>query len=35
MLTLWKLIDDDGNKAVKTPENYTKGELPGVTKRKG
>ena len=24
----------DGNKAVKTPENYTKGELPGVTKEK-
>jgi hypothetical protein len=24
----------EGNKAVKTPENYTKGELPGVTKEK-
>ncbi len=24
----------DGNRAVKTPENYTKGELPGVTKEK-
>lgn len=22
----------EGNKAIKTPENYTKGELPGVTK---
>lgn len=24
----------EGNKALKTPENYTKGELPGVTKEK-
>jgi hypothetical protein len=24
----------EGNKAIKTPENYTKGELPGVTKER-